>query len=105
MHFIIHALDKTGALPARQKNIAKHRAYITDAPAKHGIRTLMSGPLTEDDGTTMKGSFFLLDAPDRGAVEALLADDPLAKAEVWGSLTITNVSIRTNIIGSLEEAH
>lgn len=96
MHFVVHALDKPGTLDQRLAVIDQHRAYVADAPKTHGITVLMSGPLIADDGETMKGSFFLLDAPNRASIEAMFADDPIKQADIWGSLSVTAVHIRTN---------
>jgi uncharacterized protein YciI len=85
--FVVLCLDKPDALPRRLVAIDAHRAYLADNP--HPVRTLVSGPLVSDDGTgAMKGSFFMVEAPDRAAVRAWQADDPLASADVWGSVTV-----------------
>ena len=94
MRFVVHALDKPDALPRRLAVIAAHRAHLDEAPARHSVRVLLSGPLTSDDGETMRGSFFLLEAPDRAAVNALFAEDPLSDADVWRERTVTAVAIR-----------
>ena len=101
MHFIVHALDKPDALPRRKEVIAEHRAYLDTALEDFGITILMSGPLVEDDGETMKGSYFLLDAPDRTRVENLFANDPLVRNDVWGDHATTRVMVRTNLVGPL----
>ncbi len=49
----------------------------------------MSGPLVSDDGQTMIGSLFLVEAPDRAAVVRFNGADPFAKAGVWRALTIS----------------
>jgi uncharacterized protein YciI len=49
---------------------------------------VLSGPLQTDDGDTMIGSFFLIDAPDRDTVTAFTAADPFS-AGVWGDVRIT----------------
>ena len=100
MHFVVHALDAPDALSRRMEVIADHRAYLDEAPARHGVTVLLSGPLTSDDGATMIGSFFLLDAPDRASIDALFADDPLTAANVWGVANINAVSVRQNNMGS-----
>lgn len=100
MQFIVHAIDKPDALPRRLAAIAAHRAFLDEAPARHGIRVLLSGPLVGDDGETMRGSFFLLDAPDRAAIEALFAEDPLGAADVWGERQVSAVILRQNTLGS-----
>ena len=96
MHFIVHALDKADALERRMSVIADHRAFLDNAPAQHDVQVLLSGPLTSDDGSAMIGSFFLLDAPDRQAIEDLFSEDPLTASDVWGQTNISAVMIRQN---------
>ena len=66
MLFVLHALDRPGALPKRLANYDAHKAFLADT-SPHGVTILMSGPLTADDGQTMIGSLFL-----HGAVLRLL---------------------------------
>ena len=61
MLFIIHAKDKAGALPTRLANYDAHKAFLSDT-SPHGVRIVMSGPLVADDGTSMIGSLFLVEA-------------------------------------------
>ena len=96
MHFVVHALDRPDALPRRQAVLGAHRAYLDTAPARHGVQVLLSGPLIADDGETMIGSFFLLDAESREVVEALFAEDPMSKADVWALRNLQMVMIRQN---------
>lgn len=96
MHFVVHAIDKPDALERRQAIIDAHRAYTRDGPGKHGVKLLISGPLLKEDGETMGGSFFLLEAPDRRAVDALIANDPISSADVWDSVTISPFYLRQN---------
>lgn len=99
MLFVVHALDRPDALEQRLAVLPAHRSHLDTAPARHGVRVLLSGPLVEDDGTRMQGSFFLLEAPGRDAVEALFAEDPLTAAEVWRERTVTAVTLRQNRLG------
>ena len=99
MQFVVHALDKADALERRMGVIADHRAFLDEAPARHGVRVLLSGPLTSDDGSAMIGSFFLLEAPNRKAIEEMFAGDPLTAADVWGQTHINAVTIRQNTMG------
>ena len=94
MRFVVHALDKPDALPRRMQVIGAHHRHLDEAPEQHGVQILLSGPLTRDDGETICGSFFLLEASSRAEVEALFATDPLSKADVWQSRTVTAVTIR-----------
>jgi uncharacterized protein YciI len=88
MLFVIHALDRAGALPVRQANYDAHKAFLSDTSA-YGVRIVMSGPLVADDGQTMIGSLFLIEAPDRSAVEAFHHADPFHAAGIWEKVAIT----------------
>lgn len=88
MLFAIHALDRPGALPRRLAAYDAHKAFLADTSA-FGIRIVMSGPLVADDGETMIGSLFLVEADDRAAVERFNAADPFRAAEIWEAVTIT----------------
>lgn len=96
MQFVVYAEDRPGALSQRLEVIDAHRRYLSDATARHGISILLSGPLTQDDGETMRGSFFLLEAETRDAVERFFDDDPLKSAGVWRRFEVSAVHIRQN---------
>jgi uncharacterized protein YciI len=93
MLFVIHALDKPGALAGRLANYDAHKAFLSDAAA-HGVEIVMSGSLVGDDGTAMVGSLLLVEAPDRTAVERFNAADPFHGAGIWDKVTITRFSRR-----------
>ena len=61
MLYVIHALDKPGRTQTRLDNYADHKSYISSA----SIKTLVSGPLLDDDRETMIGSFFLVEADSK----------------------------------------
>lgn len=88
MLFAIHAIDREDALPIRLQNYAAHRAYLQEAN-KQGVKIVISGPLTKDDGETMIGSLFLVEAESRDAVERFNANDPFHAADIWERVTIT----------------
>ena len=79
MHYIIHALDKPGALPTRLAHYEAHKAYLAKAP----IRIVISGPLVAADGETMIGSCFLVEAESIADVQAFHDADPFKAAGVW----------------------
>ena len=83
-HFIVHCLDAPDALPRRLENYEAHKAYLAAAP----VRILVSGPLMSDDGETMIGSLFLIEADARAMVEAFNAGDPFRRAGVWADIRI-----------------
>ena len=99
MQFVLKAFDKPDALPRRMAVIAEHRAFLDAAPAKHGVRVLLSGPLMDEAGDTMVGSFFLLEEEARADIEAMFEGDPLKNADVWREVHLTPVAIRQNNMG------
>jgi len=88
MLFAIHAVDRDGALDTRLSNYDAHKAFLSDT-SPYGVKIVMSGPLVADDGTTMIGSLFLVEADSRAAAEAFNAADPFHKAGIWDRVTIT----------------
>jgi uncharacterized protein YciI len=85
MRFAIHCLDKTDALATRLANYDSHKAYLaTTSP----VAIVVSGPLLADDGETMIGSLFVVEADDRGAVEHFHRNDPFFLAGVWDRVEI-----------------
>jgi len=88
MLVVIHALDKPGTLNMRLAYYDAHKAFLAD-PSPYGVRIVMSGPLTADNGATMIGSLFLLEAPGRPAVERFHRTDPFFEAGIWERVTIT----------------
>jgi uncharacterized protein YciI len=88
MFFVLHALDKLGALATRLAHYDAHKAFLADTSA-HGVSIVMSGPLVADDGTTMIGSLMILEALDRTTVEAFNRADPFHKAGIWERVDIT----------------
>lgn len=103
MQFVVHALDRKGALEQRLAILSQHREFLDVGPETFGVTVLMSGPLNTDDGETMIGSFFLLEANSRQPIEAMFAADPLAIAGVWENVDIFRVTIRQNKFGPIPE--
>jgi len=90
-HYAIHALDHAGAVERRLAHYEAHKAYLGgDLP----VRIVVSGPLLAEDGATMIGSLFIVEAPDRAAVEAFHAADPFKAAGIWERVAITAFRMR-----------
>ena len=87
MLFVIHAKDKAGALPIRQANYDAHKAFLSDT-SPHGVRIVMSGPLVADDGASMVGSLFVVEAADRVTAERFNRADPFYAAGIWQDVSI-----------------
>jgi uncharacterized protein YciI len=88
MLFIIHAVDRTDALATRLEHYDAHKAFLSDT-SRFGVKIVMSGPLVADDGKTMIGSLFMVEAPSRTEVEAFHQSDPFLAAGIWNNVTIT----------------
>ena len=82
MLFAIHAIDQPKALPTRLANYKAHKAFLSNT-SRFGVKIVMSGPLVSDDGQTMIGSLFLIEAPSRAEVEAFNRANPFAAASIW----------------------
>jgi uncharacterized protein len=93
MLFVIHALDKPDALDVRLAHYDAHKAFLI-GPNPYGVHIVMSGPLTADDGTTMIGSLFPVEALDRASVERFNRADPFQDAGIWERVTITGFQRR-----------
>ena len=88
MLFAIHALDGKDGLRLRATAQEAHTAHLKTA-ADYGVKLVMSGPLVEDDGATMKGSLLVVEAEGRANVERFNQADPYHAAGVWDTVTIT----------------
>jgi uncharacterized protein YciI len=86
--FAIHALDNPDILTLRLEHYAAHRAYIETAETG-GVHVVLSGPLQSDDGESMIGSLFIVEAESRERVAAFTDSDPFRIFGVWGPVTIS----------------
>jgi uncharacterized protein len=84
MHWIIYCNDKPDSLALREAHIARHRAYLETKP----INVVMSGPLMDDAGEKMNGSFFLVEAESRAEVESFNRQDPFFDLGLWSDVYI-----------------
>ncbi len=81
-------LKPDGGIAAREAAMDQHLEYL------RGSRDIIrfAGPILGDDGVQPLGSVTLLDAPDRAAAEAWLAEEPYNKAGAFGQVSITRFS-------------
>jgi len=84
MLFVISCTDRPDALERRMAVMEAHKAYVSAKP----IKVQLSGPLTSDDGETIVGSFFMVEAANRAEVETFQRNDPLFNADVWSSTDV-----------------
>ena len=92
MIWIIVCKDKVGSLSRRMAVIEEHRKYLSTNP----IKTLVSGPLTDFDGETMNGSFFMVEADNEEEIRVFQRNDPIFKANIWDEITISPFNKRVD---------
>ncbi|WP_019954227.1 YciI family protein [Yoonia vestfoldensis] len=83
MRFALLAKDKPGALQTRMDNRDAHLAYV----AETGVVEI-AGPILDADGQ-MCGSLIILELPDLTAAQDWAANDPYAKAGLFGDVTLS----------------
>ncbi|MBI5166065.1 MAG: YciI family protein [Magnetospirillum sp.] len=82
--FVVHCQDKPGHQQVRLDNRSAHLDFLKANLDK----VVMAGPVQTEDRQGMVGSVLVLDVPDRAALDALLAEDPYAKAGLFAAVTV-----------------
>jgi uncharacterized protein YciI len=81
MHYVVHCLDHDGAVQKRLDNYEAHKSYLAAA----SVRTVISGPLLADDGETMIGSCFVLEADSKADSRGVQRQRSLRESGACGS--------------------
>lgn len=81
--FALACFDKPNSLDLRMATREAHLAYVRE----HIAMVKLAGALL-DEADNMAGSLFIMDAPDRAAVEAFNAADPYQQAGVFGRVDV-----------------
>jgi uncharacterized protein YciI len=82
--FVCECLDGPNAAALRKQSAAAHHTYQGTIIDKY----IAHGPLRSDDGVDLLGSLFILEVADRAAAEALVANEPMTAAGVFGEINI-----------------
>jgi len=85
MLFTIFCIDKPNMTEKRATAMPNHIEYLN---AQTKIKNIMSGPLMDDEMENIVGSLYLLEAPNRTAIEEFTKGDPLVAADIWTSIEI-----------------
>lgn len=85
-YFCVHAVDRPGRLPDRQRLRDGHRARLRQHD--HPVTVRIGGPLLDDEGA-MIGTMLVIEADDRTQVETYLAGDPYVLGDLFETLTVT----------------
>ena len=86
--FVLTCLDHKNGLDRRMAARPKHLAYVD----QHLDMVKIAGPLLDDEGQ-MAGSMFIINAPDKAAVEAFSAADPYRLNDVFASVDIRAIKV------------
>lgn len=86
MLFAFIGKDRPGILQTRIDNRPPHVAFLEKLNAEGTLK--FAGPFLDDDGKPC-GSLVVIEAADKAAAAAILAEDPYAKAGIFGSTEIT----------------
>jgi len=86
--FVLHCLDKAGALELRMATRERHLAYVQSRAADMKI----AGPMFDEAGQ-MAGSMFILDVADLAAAKAFNDADPYTQAGLWRQVELNPVKI------------
>ena len=81
MLFFIYRVDKPGSGALREATRPAHLDWAKTL----GDRLIFAGPTLEDDGETMNGSLWVIEAADRAEAESLTAQDPYEKVNLFES--------------------
>jgi uncharacterized protein YciI len=81
--YVLSCIDRQDSLERRLAAREAHLAYV--GANRDMVRT--AGPYLDDDGL-MAGSMFVMEAPDRAAVEAFSAADPYVLADLFERVEI-----------------
>jgi uncharacterized protein YciI len=85
MLFTIFCIYKPNMAEKRAASMPAHIEYLN---AQTKIKNIMSGPLMDDEMENIIGSLYLIEAPDRKAIEEFTKGDPLVAADIWANSEI-----------------
>ena len=85
-HFHVLGLDHPGK---PERRAGARDAHLAAAERLKEEGTLVHGGALLDGEGNMIGSMLIINAESRAAVEALLAEDPYVKADVWKDIEVT----------------
>jgi uncharacterized protein len=83
MQFAIYCIDRPAAAELRMATRAAHLQYIEQTSTK----IVLAGPLLDDNGA-MRGSLFIVEADDIGAVRRFSEADPYRQAGLFERVEI-----------------
>ena len=87
MLYMCYGIDGPDGAERREEARAAHFEYLK----KHGDKVVLGGATLADDSDARTGSVLIVNVPDREAAEEFAREEPLRKAGVFASYTITRM--------------
>ena len=78
MLFFVYRVDKPGTHELRMQTRTAHMDFAKEL----GKKLYLAGPTMDDDGN-MNASVWIIDAEDRNEAEAITAEDPYEKVDLF----------------------
>ena len=85
MPYLVETYDKPGHHDLRLRVREEHLGFL----AAHAELLLACGAKLSDDGETASGGIYLLDVDSREQAEALIAQDPFTRADLFDRVVVT----------------
>lgn len=85
MLYVLYCRDRDDAAELRQANRPAHLDYVG---GQETVQVRVAGPMLADDGETMIGSLFLIEADDAATVRRFNAEDPYTRAGLFAAVDV-----------------
>ena len=95
MYFAVIGTDKPGVAQTRSELQSSLIAYLRDHPDHPGVTVHNGGPMLAEDGESIVGMLWVIEAPSREAAQAFAMDSPFARAELLADLQVRQWDWRT----------
>ena len=95
MYFVVIGTDKPGVAQTRSDLQQSLIAYLRDHPDHPDVTVHNGGPMLAEDGESIVGMLWVVEAPSREAAQAFATDSPYAKAELLADLQVRQWDWRT----------
>ena len=95
MYFAVIGMDKPGVAQTRSEVQGSLIAYLRDHPDHPDVTVHNGGPMLAEDGESIVGMLWVIEAPSREAAQAFAMDSPFARAELLADLQVRQWDWRT----------
>ncbi|MBB5753471.1 YciI family protein [Prosthecomicrobium pneumaticum] len=82
MHFVALCEDKPNGLSLRTEVRPVHLDYLKTVPIR------IAGPFLAEDGETMVGTLYVIEADSLAEAQKIVDEDPFTKAGLFSSVTV-----------------